>query len=244
MERRAAVSADPINPELVFHELSPRLPDDAMITADSGSGTNWYARHVRLRAQMRGSLSGTLATMGCAVPYAIGAKYAHPDRPAYALVGDGAMQMNGINELITIGKYWQDWADPRLVVAVLQNNDLNQVTWELRGMGGSPPVPALPTAARLPLRRLCPQSRAGRHPGGEARAGGERVGRGDGCRPPMRRAVHDRPSRSPHPAPRHMGTDGESARVHRPRRLRPGRCHQGRRQSEDPGLPSQGASGS
>ncbi len=138
MERRAAVSADPINPELVFHELSPRLPDDAMITADSGSGTNWYARHVRLRAQMRGSLSGTLATMGCAVPYAIGAKYAHPDRPAYALVGDGAMQMNGINELITIAKYWQDWADPRLVVAVLQNNDLNQVTWELRGMGGSP----------------------------------------------------------------------------------------------------------
>jgi pyruvate dehydrogenase (quinone) len=138
MERRAAVTADPINPELVFHELSPRLPDDAMIAADSGSGTNWYARHIRMRAQMRGTLSGTLATMGCGVPYAIGAKYAHPDRPAYALVGDGAMQMNGINELITIAKYWQDWADPRLLVAVLHNNDLNQVTWELRGMGGSP----------------------------------------------------------------------------------------------------------
>jgi pyruvate dehydrogenase (quinone) len=87
---------------------------------------------------MRGTLSGTLATMVCGVPYAIGAKYAHPDRPAYALVGDGAMQMNGINELITIAKYWRDWADPRLVVAVLHNNDLNQVTWELRGMGGSP----------------------------------------------------------------------------------------------------------
>jgi pyruvate dehydrogenase (quinone) len=138
MDRRAAVSADPINPELVFHELSPRLPDDAMITADSGSGTNWYARHVRMRGQMRGTLSGTLATMGCAVPYAIGAKYAHPERPAYALVGDGAMQMNGINELITIAKYWQTWADPRLVVAVLHNNDLNQVTWELRAMGGAP----------------------------------------------------------------------------------------------------------
>ena len=138
MDRRAAVTADPINPELVFHELSPRLPDDAMLAADSGSGTNWYARHIRMRGQMRGTLSGTLATMGCGVPYAIGAKYAHPDRPAYALVGDGAMQMNGINELITIAKYWQDWDDPRLVVAVLHNNDLNQVTWELRGMGGSP----------------------------------------------------------------------------------------------------------
>jgi pyruvate dehydrogenase (quinone) len=138
MDRRAAVSADPVNPELVFAELSPRLPDDAMVSADSGSGTNWYARHVKMRGTMRGTLSGTLATMGCGVPYAIGAKYAHPDRPAYALVGDGAMQMNGINELITIAKYWQDWADPRLVVAVLHNNDLNQVTWELRAMGGSP----------------------------------------------------------------------------------------------------------
>jgi pyruvate dehydrogenase (quinone) len=138
MDRRAHVSADPINPEQVFAELSPRLPDNAMISADSGSGTNWYARHVKMRGTMRGTLSGNLATMGCGVPYAIGAKYAQPDRPAYALVGDGAMQMNGINELITIAKYWPDWADPRLVVAVLHNNDLNQVTWELRAMGGSP----------------------------------------------------------------------------------------------------------
>jgi pyruvate dehydrogenase (quinone) len=138
MDRRAHVSADPVNPEQVFAELSPRLPDDAMISADSGSGTNWYARHVKMRGTMRGTLSGNLATMGCGVPYAIGAKYAQPGRPAYALVGDGAMQMNGINELITIAKYWQDWADPRLVIAVLHNNDLNQVTWELRAMGGSP----------------------------------------------------------------------------------------------------------
>ncbi len=110
------MSADPINPEQVFAELSPRLPDDAMISADSGSGTNWYARHVKMRGAMRGTLSGTLATMGCGVPYAIGAKFAHPDRPAYALVGDGAMQMNGLAELITVAKYWRDWADPRLVV--------------------------------------------------------------------------------------------------------------------------------
>ena len=109
-----------------------------MLSADSGSGTNWYARHVKIRGTMRGTLSGALATMGCAVPYAIGAKFAHPSRPAYAMVGDGAMQMNGINELITIAKYWQEWDDPRLVVAVLRNEDLNLVTWELRAMGGSP----------------------------------------------------------------------------------------------------------
>jgi len=138
MDRRAGVSADPINPEQVFAELSPRLPDNAMLSADSGSGTNWYARHVKMRGTMRGTLSGTLATMGCAVPYAIGAKFAYPYRPAYAMVGDGAMQMNGINELITIAKYWQEWQDPRLVVAVLRNEDLNLVTWELRAMGGSP----------------------------------------------------------------------------------------------------------
>lgn len=138
MDARGEVSADPINPEHVFAELSPLLPDDALLTADSGSGTNWYARHVKLRGTMRGSLSGSLATMGCGVPYAIGAKFAHPDRPVVALVGDGAMQMNGLAELITVAKYWQEWEDPRLVVMVLQNNDLNQVTWELRAMGGSP----------------------------------------------------------------------------------------------------------
>ena len=138
MQRRSATSADPINPELVFHTLSTRLPDDAIIAADSGSSANWYARHIKMRGTMRGSLSGTLATMGPGVPYVIGAKFGCPDRPCYALVGDGAMQMNGINEMITIAKYWQEWEDPRLVIAVLHNNDLNQVTWELRAMEGSP----------------------------------------------------------------------------------------------------------
>lgn len=138
MDARGQVSADPVNPEHVFAELSPQLPEHVMMSADSGSGTNWYARHVKIRPGMRGTLSGTLATMGCGVPYAIGAKFAHPDRPALAMVGDGAMQMNGLAELITIAKYWQDWPDPRLVVAVLQNDDLNQVTWEMRAMEGSP----------------------------------------------------------------------------------------------------------
>ncbi|MEU9350409.1 thiamine pyrophosphate-requiring protein [Streptomyces griseoloalbus] len=152
MQRRAAVDADPINPEYVVHALDGRLPDDAIVTADSGSAANWYARHLRLRGRMRGSLSGTLATMGPGVPYAIGAKFAHPERPAIALVGDGAMQMNGMMEMVTAAKYWRGWADPRLVVAVLNNHDLNQVTWEMRAMSGAPQfeesqhIPDLPYA--------------------------------------------------------------------------------------------------
>ena len=138
MERRAATEADPINPEYVVHALDALLPDNVIIAADSGSSANWYARHLRMRGGMRGSLSGTLATMGPGVPYVIGAKFAHPDRPAIALVGDGAMQMNGMAELITAAKYREQWTDPRLIVAVLNNHDLNQVTWEMRAMEGAP----------------------------------------------------------------------------------------------------------
>lgn len=138
MEKEAMVSADPINPLRLFSELSPQLPDDAIVTADSGSAANWYARNLKFSGNIRGSLSGTLATMGPAVPYGIGAKFGLPDRPVIALTGDGAMQMNGMAELITIRRYWQEWADPRLVIAILHNNDLNQVTWEMRAMGGSP----------------------------------------------------------------------------------------------------------
>ncbi|MFE2188119.1 thiamine pyrophosphate-requiring protein [Streptomyces sp. NPDC059455] len=141
MGSRAEVSADPINPEYVAHCLDPLLPSDAIVTCDSGSVANWYARHVRMRGEMRGSLSGTLATMGCGVPYAIGAKFAHPDRLAVALVGDGAMQMNGLAELITVAKYRRLWDDPRLVIAIWNNQDLNQVTWEMRAMGGAPQFP-------------------------------------------------------------------------------------------------------
>ncbi|WP_199430523.1 thiamine pyrophosphate-requiring protein [Qaidamihabitans albus] len=138
MEQQAMLDAKPVNPIRVVHELSPRIPEDAIVTADSGSSTNWYARNLRMRGRMRGSLSGTLATMGPAVPYAIGAKFAYPDRPVVALAGDGAMQMNGMAELITIARYRHTWADPRLVVCVFRNDDLNQVTWELRAMGGTP----------------------------------------------------------------------------------------------------------
>ncbi|MFI9456158.1 thiamine pyrophosphate-requiring protein [Amycolatopsis sp. NPDC052450] len=136
--RQAMLEAKPVNPMRIVHELSERIPEDAIVTADSGSATNWYARNLRMRGRMRGTLSGTLATMGSGVPYAIGAKFAHPDRPVIALVGDGAMQMNGMAELLTIARYRELWSDQRCVVCVFHNGDLNQVTWELRAMGGSP----------------------------------------------------------------------------------------------------------
>ncbi|MDT5275965.1 MAG: hypothetical protein QOE48_1920 [Mycobacterium sp.] len=138
MHMEAMVSAHPINPLRLFSELSTQLPDNAIVTADSGSAANWYARNLRFRGNIRGSLSGTLATMGPAVPYAIGAKFGQPDRPVIAFAGDGAMQMNGMAELITVKRYWHEWDDPRLIVAILHNDDLNQVTWEMRAMGGAP----------------------------------------------------------------------------------------------------------
>jgi pyruvate dehydrogenase (quinone) len=138
MEAEAMVEADPVNPMRLFRELSTRLPDNAIVTADSGSSANWYARQLRFRGNMRGSLSGNLATMGPGVPYGIGAKFGNPDRPVIVFAGDGAMQMNGMAELITIKHYWREWADPRLIIAVLHNDDLNQVTWEMRAMEGAP----------------------------------------------------------------------------------------------------------
>ena len=138
LESRAMTEARPINPQRVFWELSPRLPDDAIITADSGTVASWYARDVKARRGMMGTLSGGLATMGPAVPYALTAKMAYPDRCVVALLGDGAMQMLGINGLITIAREWRKWKDPRLVVMVLNNGDLNMVTWEQRSTEGDP----------------------------------------------------------------------------------------------------------
>ncbi|HEX3957070.1 MAG TPA: thiamine pyrophosphate-requiring protein, partial [Trebonia sp.] len=138
MEGQAMVDADPVNPLRLFHELSARLPENAIVAADSGSSANWYARQLKFRGDVRGSLSGNLATMGPGVPYGIGAKFGHPGRPVIVFEGDGAMQMNGLAELITIKHYWREWSDPRLIVAVLHNDDLNQVTWEMRAMEGAP----------------------------------------------------------------------------------------------------------
>jgi pyruvate dehydrogenase (quinone) len=140
-EQRAHLDAEPLNPERFFWNLSPRLPDDALISVDTGMSTTFFARAVRTRQATPIAISGSLATMGPALSYATAGKFAFPQRPAVALVGDGAMQMLGINALITVAKYWREWADPRFVVAVLNNGDLNMVTWELRGLGGTPKLP-------------------------------------------------------------------------------------------------------
>ncbi|MBH9663697.1 thiamine pyrophosphate-requiring protein [Burkholderia multivorans] len=154
---RAAASASPgrgVNPQRAFTELSPRLPDDVILTSDSGSCANWYARDLTMRRGMMGSLSGGLASMGAAVPYAIAAKFAYPLRPVIALVGDGAMQMNNMAELITVSKYWRTWADPRWICMVLNNEDLNQVTWEQRVMEGDPKFDASQQIPNVPYSRF------------------------------------------------------------------------------------------
>jgi pyruvate dehydrogenase (quinone) len=153
VEEQAMLDADPLNPQRVVWELSHLLPDGAIVTADSGSGTNWWARQLRLRDGMNAALSGTLATMGAAVPYAVAAKFAHPERPVVAVVGDGAMQMNGINALIDAAKYYERWTDPRLVVLVLNNGDLNQVTWEQRVLAGDAKLASSQELPEFPYAR-------------------------------------------------------------------------------------------
>jgi len=138
MHERAQLEADPLNPQLVFAELSPRLPDNCILTSDSGSATNWWARHLKIRQGMKSALSGTLATMCPAVPYALAAKFAYPDRPVIASIGDGAFQMLGVNALIDLARYQDRWANKQCIVCVLHNDDLNQVTWEQRVMAGDP----------------------------------------------------------------------------------------------------------
>jgi pyruvate dehydrogenase (quinone) len=150
LEERAMQSADPINPQRIFRELSPRLPENCIMTGDSGSVANWYARDIKIRRGMKGSLSGGLASLGAATPYALSAKMAYPERTVIAFIGDGAMQMNGLNVMITVSKYWKQWSNPRLIVMVLNNQDLNQVTWEERvqlGEGKTPSTQSIPDFA-------------------------------------------------------------------------------------------------
>jgi pyruvate dehydrogenase (quinone) len=154
LEERAMEPAHPVNPQRVTWELSPRLPDNVILTSDSGSCANWYARDLKMRRGMMASLSGGLASMGAAVPYAIAAKYAHPDRPVIALVGDGAMQMNNMAELITVAKYWRNWLDHRWIVCVFNNEDLNQVTWEQRVMEGDPKFDASQDIPNVPYHQF------------------------------------------------------------------------------------------
>lgn len=154
LENRALQPAHPLNPQRVAWELSPRLPADAIVTSDSGSCANWYARDLRVQRGQMYSLSGGLASMGAAVPYAIAAKFAHPGRPVIAMVGDGAMQMNNMAELITVAKYWRLWKDPRWIVCVFNNGDLNQVTWEQRVMEGDPKFDATQQIPDVPYHKF------------------------------------------------------------------------------------------
>jgi pyruvate dehydrogenase (quinone) len=154
LEERAMVSANPVNPQRVVWEFSRQAPDRAIVTSDSGSCANWYARDLKVRPGMMCSLSGGLASMGAAVPYAIAAKFAHPDRPVIALVGDGAMQMNNMAELITVAKYWRQWSNPTWICCVFNNEDLNQVTWEQRVMEGDPKFDASQKIPNVPYHRF------------------------------------------------------------------------------------------
>lgn len=153
LEERAMEAATPINPQRIFWELSSLLPDDVIMTGDSGSVANWYARDIKMRRGMMGSLSGGLASLGAATPYAVAAKMAYPHRPVIGFIGDGAMQMNGLNVMITISKYWQRWSDPRLIIMVLNNEDLNQVTWEERVQLGEGKTPSTQTIPNFPYHK-------------------------------------------------------------------------------------------
>jgi pyruvate dehydrogenase (quinone) len=153
-EERALTHANPINPQRVAWELSSRLPDNAIITSDSGSCANWYARDIKIRRGMMCSLSGGLASMGAAVPYAIAAKFAHPGRSVIGMVGDGAMQMSNLAEMITVAKYWKGWADPTLIICVFNNEDLNQVTWEQRIMEGNPKFEGSQSIPNVPYHKF------------------------------------------------------------------------------------------
>jgi pyruvate dehydrogenase (quinone) len=153
LEERAMQSAKPVNPQRVFWELSPRLPERCILTADSGTCAAWWARDLKIRDGMMASLSGNLATMGPALPYAVSAKLAYPDRPVVAAIGDGAMQMLGNNVLVTIANLFTQWSDPRLVVVVLNNRDLNMVTWEQRVMVGDPKFEASQDVPQFPYAR-------------------------------------------------------------------------------------------
>ena len=156
-----------MRPQGLFTALSRQLPDNAILSSDSGSAANWYARHIRIRRGMKAMLSGNLATMVPGVPYAIAAKFAYPDRVSIAMVGDGAMQMGGMAEMLTAAKYYKTWADPRLIVLVLTNEDLNQVTWEQRVMEGDPQFKA---SQEIPYVDYAAWARADRAEGHQGRA--------------------------------------------------------------------------
>ncbi|MGN6412721.1 thiamine pyrophosphate-requiring protein [Flexivirga sp.] len=135
LQEEAEAKADPINPRYVYHELNKRMPSNVIVTADAGSTADWYGHHIKLSREGSGNLSGMLASMLAAMPYAVSAKFAHPDRPVVCTIGDGAFQMLGMNEMITVKRHWKSWDNPTFIVLILNNGDLTQVSWEMREAG-------------------------------------------------------------------------------------------------------------
>ena len=194
-EERAAMPARPLSPELVVRELSPRLPADAQVSVDVGSIVYWYARHLTLPDGVPAHLSSTLASMGSALPYGLAAKLADPTRPLVALAGDGAMQMNGVAELITVASRWQDWADPRFVVLVLHNQELAEVTWEQRETEGDPRFATSQALPSFPYADLRPAPGSAGHPCRRSGRRRSRLGSRALRRPPDRHRSRRRPRR-------------------------------------------------
>ncbi|PZE25689.1 thiamine pyrophosphate-requiring protein [Curtobacterium sp. MCBD17_028] len=129
---------DGVNPRRVTEAVNANLPDGAIVTADAGTTADWFGHHIRLKRGMRGDLSGRLATMLAAMPYAVAAKLAHSDKTVVCTIGDGAFQMLGMNELITVKKYMQQWETKQFIIVVMHNDDLAQVSWEMRTEDGNP----------------------------------------------------------------------------------------------------------
>ena len=184
-------------------ELSPRLPDRAIITSDSGSCANWYARDLKIRRGMMCSLSGGLASMGAAVPYAIAAKFAHPDRPVIALVGDGAMQMNNMAELITVAKYWREWSNPQLDRLRLEQRGSEPGHLGAARSGGRPEIRRLAATAERALSQVRRADRAEGNLRGRSRHEWARPGTRRSRRPAGCARSEDRPERAAAAAAHH-----------------------------------------
>jgi len=132
MLKRATRDDKPMKPQVVAHELGQRLPSDAIVSCDSGTITTWWARHIPVKRGQMHSVSGTLATMACGLPYAIAAQVAYPERMCVAFVGDGGFTML-MGEFVTAVKYKLP-----IKVVVIKNNSLGQIKWEQMVFLGNP----------------------------------------------------------------------------------------------------------
>jgi pyruvate dehydrogenase (quinone)/pyruvate oxidase len=132
MKDRGTRMDKPMKPQVPAWELGKRMADDAILACDSGTIATWWARQIPARRGQMHSLSGTLATMACGLPYAIAAQVAFPERQVIAFVGDGGLSML-IAELATCVKYKLP-----VKIVVIKNNTLGQIKWEQMVMLGNP----------------------------------------------------------------------------------------------------------